>query len=698
MNICSKYEAELNKLLEDENNIFYFCDIVNNNTFKDPFEKKEIIDLVLNFCAENDLIESRAWMYYYLAWYFIDISKYIEALNIFDDAKEIFEKHDNKLGLAYAYNGLSFAYCLVGMYELSDEMVLRGIAIAKEFEEEGILISLLINASVLNILSKSYKTAKQMLDYIEINYDYNNFDKLHRTRFLRCKAEVELDFKNIVKANEYIENVIKFEEINGESVFCSRNYVIFGMIKIAQGKYSEAREAFKYACNLAEKYNDTYNYCLALLEHAKLMYNLGQSSIAIEQLEEIILKASKASLNGIVKNASNILYEHYKANKQYEQALYNLQLFKKADKEIHSYKNMKLLAKMNIDHGEKELRLYDLLYDKTEILYTMSEKIMSNLDMESLSLSIYSEINKLMKVEFFALGSFDSDKNELTTYSVRFGKIQLNDTFNIDGGKTFSSYCLKNKKILVIDNIVKEYKKYVNNIDLEGRGVTLPMSGVYIPLILNNKLIGNMIFQSLDEKAYDSNAISYLKIIGSYVAIALNNAIEYNKMEKIAIYDSLTGFLTKGEIIKEGNKIKKEFTINQKEFCILMIDLDDFKFINDKYGHVVGDSVMKMLAKNISGHIRTSDYIGRYGGDEFLIICPNMSMENAFSLAERIRKSTEETKFYIDDTNNINITLSIGVYEFTKDDLSFLEAVNYADMMLYKAKNNSKNRIMCFNN
>ncbi len=698
MSVCSQYDAQLNKLLEDEKNIVYFCDIVKNNTLEDMYPNKQIIDLVVEFCKEHDLNESRAWMYHYLAWYYADTSNYIEALNVFNETKNIFEKHDNKLGLAYAYNGLSSIYCSIGMYELSNEMGLRGIAIAKELKDEIVLISLLIHASITNISNQSYETAKEILDYIEINYDYNNFDNLHRTKFLKSKAEVELHTKNLVKANEYIENVIKFEEINGKSIFCSEIYKISGMVKLAQGKFSEAREIFKYSCELAIKCQSTYNYCGALFELAKLMYNLGQSTKAIEYLEEVIISASELKLNSIIKNASTILYEHYKANNQYELALSKLEIFMRADNEIHSYKNMKLLAKLNIDHGEKELRLYNLLYDKTDILYSIGEKIISNLDMESLTLSTFSEISKLMKVEFFALASYDADKSEIIMRTVNKGKLYMCEAFNIKDEPSFSSYCIKSKKILVIDNIINEYKKYVNNIRLEGRGTKLPMSGVYIPLIINDEVIGNMVVQSLNEKAYDSNDVSYLKIIGSYVAIALKNTLEYNKMEQIAIYDSLTGFLTRGAIIKEGNKIKQEFSTNRKEFCILMLDLDDFKYINDKYGHVVGDNVMKMLANNISSHIRVSDYIGRYGGDEFLLICPNMSMDNAFSLAERIRKSTEETKFYIDEDNFINATLSIGLYEFAKDDLSFIEAVNFADMMLYKAKNKSKNKIMCFNN
>ena len=175
MSVCSQYDAQLNKLLEDEKNIVYFCDIVKNKTLEDMHSNKQIIDLVVEFCKEHDLNESRAWMYYYLAWYYVDTSKYIEALNIFNESKNIFEKYDNKLGLAYAYNGLSSTYCLIGMYELSNEMGLRGIAIAKELKDELILISLLIHASITNISSQSYETAKEILDYIEINYDYNNF-------------------------------------------------------------------------------------------------------------------------------------------------------------------------------------------------------------------------------------------------------------------------------------------------------------------------------------------------------------------------------------------------------------------------------------------------------------------------------------------------------------------------------------------
>lgn len=698
MSIYQQYETQLNKLLEDEKNIFYFCDIVKNRTLKNIYSNKKIIDLVIEFCDNHDLDESKAWMYYYLGWNYIDLSQYNDASKKFNDAKDIFEKRDNKLGLAYAYSGLASVYCRIGTYQLSNEMGLRGIAIAREIHAEEILINILINISITNINSASYEAAKEILDYIEINYDYNNFEKINSIRFLKTKAEVEFYTNYFDKASEYIKKAIEIDEIENNSTVSPRIYKISGMIKFAQGEIQEAEEDFRHSCELALKFQNTYDYCDTLIEHAKLKYEMGQVLEAIKYLDEIITNASKINLNNLIKKASNLLYEHYKSTNQYELALSNLEIFMKADSEIHNYKDMKLTAQLNIDHGEKELKLYKLLYDKTEILYSIGEKIISNLDMESLALSINSEINKLMKLDFFAIASYDADKKELMMRTVSHGKLYLCETFGIDMAPSFSSYCIKNKKTIVIDNVIREYKKYIDKINLEGRGTKFPMSGVYVPLIINDEIIGIMIAQSLKEKAYDSSDVSYLKIIGNYAAIALKNALEYNKMEQIATYDSLTGFLTRREILKEGNKIRKEFNLNQKEFCILMLDLDDFKYINDRYGHVVGDNVMKMLANNISSHIRASDYIGRYGGDEFLLICPNMNMENAFKLAERIRKSTEETKFYVDEDTAINVTLSIGLYEFSKDDLSFIEAVNFADMMLYKAKNKSKNKIMCFNN
>ena len=696
MGINSKYESQLNKLLEDENNIFYFCNLVREKLINDVQECKQIIDSVIEFCEEHELDESKAWMYYYLAWHYSDISLYNNALELFNKSKDIFEKHDNKLGLAYAYNGLSSMYCQCGQYELANELGLRGITIAKELKEESILITMLINTSITNIYSGSYEAAKEILDYVEDNYDYKKLGIANVVIYTKAKAEVELNIGDLSKALEYIEKAIEIDKTNGENICTPEVYKLLGMIHIKLGEIQKAEDEFKYSCKVANDYNSVYEYCETLIEHSKLKFTLGEDAKAVEFLDDVIAKSLQLKLNRLLKNASILLYEYYKRKNNYEQSLVNLELYMKADNEIHNYTNMKLIAKLNIDHGEKELKLYKLLHDKTELLSSIGEKIISILDIDEMILSINDEINKLMKSEFFGITTYDAEKNEVILRTVTEGKLEIRDPVNVENNTAFSIYCIKHKKTIVLDNIVKEYKKYVKNINLKDRGTKYPMSGIYIPLIINDEVIGVMAVQSLKEKAFDSNDVNALKVIGNYAAIALKNAMEYKKMEQIAIYDSLTGFLTKREIIKEGNNIRTEFSKTRKSFCILMLDLDDFKNINDKYGHVVGDNVIKMVTQNISKLIRSSDYIGRYGGDEFLLICPNITKKNALKMAERIRKAIEGTKYAINEDTVVNTTVSIGLYEFTKDDLSFMEGVNFADLTLYRVKNKSKNKIMCF--
>jgi len=693
----SKYEIQMNKLLEDEKNIFYFCNLVREKVINDVQECKQIIDLVINFCEEHELDESKAWMYYYLAWYYSDKSLYNKALDLFNDAKDIFEKHDNKMGLAYAYNGLSSTYCQGGHYELSNELGLRGITIAKELKEENILITMLINTSITNIYSGSYEAAKEILDYVEVNYDYKKLGIANEVIYKKAKAEVELNIGDISKALEYIEKAIELDKTNGENICTPEVYKLLGMIHVKQGEKQKAEDEFKYSCKVANVCQSVYDYCETLIEFSKLKFNLGEDSQAIKYLDEVIKNSTELKLNRLLKSASILLYEYYKEKNKHEQALSSLELYMKADNAIHNYNNMKLIAKLNIDHGEKEMKLYKLLHDKTELLSSIGEKIISNLDIDNMVISINDEINKLMKSEFFGITVYDAEKNEVVLRTVSDGKLEIREPVNMENNTSFAVYCIKNKKTIVLDNIVKEYKKYVKIISLKDRGIKYPMSGIYIPLIINDEVIGVMAVQSLKEKAYDSNDVNALKVIGNYAAIALKNAMEYKKMEQIAIYDSLTGFLTKREIIREGNNVRTEFSKTRKSFCILMLDLDDFKNINDKYGHVVGDNVMKMVTQTISRLIRSSDYIGRYGGDEFLLVCPNITKKNALKMAERIRKAIGSTEYAVDEYTAVKTTVSIGLYEFTKDDLSFMEGVNFADLTLYRVKNKSKNKIMCFN-
>jgi diguanylate cyclase (GGDEF)-like protein len=123
-----------------------------------------------------------------------------------------------------------------------------------------------------------------------------------------------------------------------------------------------------------------------------------------------------------------------------------------------------------------------------------------------------------------------------------------------------------------------------------------------------------------------------------------------------------------------------------------MADLDNFKNINDSFGHLVGDEVLKSFTNLVKIHIRENDWIARFGGDEFIIVLNNTNLENAYKVAERIRTNLENTKITYNDIQ-IQITASFGVYEIEEDEVKddYHKAIEKADLELLKAKKKGQN-------
>jgi len=154
-------------------------------------------------------------------------------------------------------------------------------------------------------------------------------------------------------------------------------------------------------------------------------------------------------------------------------------------------------------------------------------------------------------------------------------------------------------------------------------------------------------------------AISLLNmtIMVYYLYIIFKLIAERNKWKSIAIYDALTSTLNRGIFIQN---LKKEIDRAHRykiSLSFIVLDLDHFKYVNDTYGHPVGDLVLSKMCENIKQVIRTYDYFGRLGGEEFGVILPETDITNAFQLAERIRKTIED--LYIKD--GLKITASIGL-------------------------------------
>lgn len=161
-----------------------------------------------------------------------------------------------------------------------------------------------------------------------------------------------------------------------------------------------------------------------------------------------------------------------------------------------------------------------------------------------------------------------------------------------------------------------------------------------------------------------------------------------DKLEKMLRYDHLTNIYNRKTILNYLKRLEYIHKEERVEHGIIMVDIDDFKKINDTYGHMKGDEVISRVSQIIQSSIRKGDAVGRYGGEEFLVILPSTEIHQAIEVAERIRRNVENGYFEIEQEKPI--TVSAGLAIFTS---KWTDAVNCADQRLFISKRYGKNRI-----
>ena len=159
------------------------------------------------------------------------------------------------------------------------------------------------------------------------------------------------------------------------------------------------------------------------------------------------------------------------------------------------------------------------------------------------------------------------------------------------------------------------------------------------------------------------------------------------RLEALSLKDKLTGLYNRNKFDELMILKIEEFNRYQVDFSIIMIDIDNFKCVNDEYGHDVGDKVLVHIAKILKDNVRISDIVARWGGEEFIIVCEHTNTKKSYIIAENIRKIIE--KEYFEEVEKQ--TISLGLTQFTKED-SINSIFKRVDNALYKAKSEGKNK------
>ncbi|MBP1756130.1 MAG: diguanylate cyclase with sensor [Firmicutes bacterium] len=211
-----------------------------------------------------------------------------------------------------------------------------------------------------------------------------------------------------------------------------------------------------------------------------------------------------------------------------------------------------------------------------------------------------------------------------------------------------------------------------------------------VPVIVENRLIGFILIQHTEKDYFSKDHAVFLSLIGNHIGVAIENNFLYKKIRDSAFHDGLTDIFNKRYFFETLNMVAN---LTEQNYCIAIVDFDNFKRINDTYGHPMGDEVLKSISKVMQKATRANDIVARYGGDEIIMFIQNFTdREKVYHRIESLRKEIEQTVITY-DKDAISITVSIGVYIKQDEYMTLNDVIKKADEIMYLSKHSGKNRV-----
>ncbi|MBI1910995.1 MAG: diguanylate cyclase [Deltaproteobacteria bacterium] len=315
------------------------------------------------------------------------------------------------------------------------------------------------------------------------------------------------------------------------------------------------------------------------------------------------------------------------------------------------------------------------------------------LDREELYETILAKSSELVEAERGSLMILDNKNNFLSVKAAKGIDKSIVDSLRVRVGEGISGSIAAKGLPVIVKNIEDEVPSRRSNPRYRTK------SFISIPLKIDTRVIGVInVSDKLTGEVFSEEDLHLLLSFANYASIALERGAYYSMSEELkmlSMTDPLTGLFNRRyfreRLFEEVERVKR----HNECFSTFMIDIDNFKGFNDRYGHIGGDEILKGVARAIRDAVRSMDVVARYGGEEFAVILPHTGKTDAYIIAERIRRGVEE---YRPKSSVFTEwpTISLGVAEFPHDANNIDDLINKADKAMYLAKRRGKNRVVVY--
>jgi len=329
------------------------------------------------------------------------------------------------------------------------------------------------------------------------------------------------------------------------------------------------------------------------------------------------------------------------------------------------------------------------------VFQELGKALTSSLQLDQVLRTIMEKIDEFLRPDNWSLLLLDEAKQELY-FELAVGKAsQALKDVRIKMGQGIAGWVAQHGETVVVPDTTKD-TRFFSKVDEKTKTET--QSIVAVPVRFRDTCLGVIeLINCIGPEGFDPRDLKLLEALADFAAIALENARHVKRIHELTITDDCTSLYNARHM---GFILETEIYRSQRynyEFSIVFIDLDHFKQVNDTHGHLVGSRLLAEIGNALKEHCRLIDFAFRYGGDEFVILLPQTSKDNALNVARRLHKLIRESTWLTAQGLNIRLTPSMGVASYPMDSRTKEGLLHLADEAMYLVKNSRRDSVAAAN-
>ena len=680
----------------DRKKLFLHARLTGDEAIKllecDPGRAMGLVEALEGECSAAGSAIGKAWRLQIAGWLAANRDDSNACRAAFDEAARISDAEGDSYCLVKSLNGLALAYVNLNLFDRSLDIYRRAFSIARSVPDHPELAAMIganIGATLHDIGDHS-----GAIPYLEESLRFGTGNPGNKAAIQSTLGFCLASLGRAEEGERLIADAIAICAREGFAVSETETRGRYGSFLISLGRGRQGLEELRLAERLARENGCRSVEADALIGEGRALVAQGRRAMASRLFRKAIRLASAVDAEPILASALGAYAELEAGRRNWESAYRHLLRKEKIGAKVFGRQVSTQASTIKSEGAEAEADALRRLYERLSTISEIGRAIASAVDVMNVCRIMYERISKLMPMDSLGIVLYRKETDELDyRYFLNHGVEENGPVLKADPATSFAAWCIHHGKELVIGDAMTEYREYLPGLDekwvVHGGDIR---SIIYYPITVRDETIAAFTVQSRGFRQYEPYQVETLKTLAAYVGIALENARLFEELRTLATTDSLTQCMNRRHFMEVLTAEMARSRRYGTKLSVIMFDLDHFKSVNDTYGHLAGDAVLKDTVGTCSGLLRTTDTIGRYGGEEFVFCLPGTDLEGAAALAERLRADIERNAVPAGDGRKIRITATFGVAEMLGE--ATPEALlGRADIALYRAKDEGRNRV-----